>query len=78
MSMSGESEPVIATPEEHTAKSHFGLKDVGGWFIGLTAGNIIGDHLFPSELSDWSAAPRAAIAVSLMYGGSIIWHSLQD
>ena len=78
MSISGESEPVIAAPEQHTAKNYFDLKDVGGWFIGLTAGNIIGDHLFPSEFSDWSAAPRAAIAVSLMYGGNKLWHSLKN
>ena len=53
-------------PNDERHYDGIGLKDAPIWFVGLTIGNIIGDHLFHTNLSDGSAPIRGAIATGIV------------
>ena len=64
--------------QDERASSPFELKYMPGLFVGMTIGNVIGDHLFDMEFSDASAVPRAAIATGLLYGGHKVWDKIKS
>lgn len=62
--------------DEH-ATNRYELKSMTSWFIGMTIGNVIGNHLFDLEFSVASSVSRAAVATGVLYGGHKVWDKIK-